>query len=49
MKKELKRLDEQIKSFEQICINYPLHDGYKDMLAKLRTQRANLVSKIGKK
>lgn len=49
MKKELKRLNDLIKSFEKICEDYPLCSAYKDILNKLHNDRAVLVTKIGRK
>lgn len=46
MKAKLNALDEQIKFFSKLAEQYPL---YADTLAKLETERAEVVSQIGRK
>ena len=46
MKAELDKLNEQIKFFSKLAEQYPL---YTDTLAKLETERAEIVSQIGRK
>ncbi len=46
MKAKLNALDEQIKFFSKLTEQYPL---YADTLAKLETERAEVVAQIGRK
>ena len=46
MKTKLNELDEQIKFFSKLSVEYP---AYSEMLAQLEKQRAELVSQIGRK
>lgn len=46
MKAELDKLNEQIKFFSKLSVEYPV---YSEMLAQLEKQRAELVSRIGHK
>lgn len=46
MKAKLNALDEQIKFFSKLAEQYPL---YTDTLAKLETERAEVVAQIGRK
>lgn len=47
MKRRLKQLDEKIKQWEDIVLEYPLCTGYKDILNKLKTERNTLAATIG--
>lgn len=48
MKKELVELEKLIAAFKNIAKDYP-NGGYDNTVAKLETERAELVAKIGKK
>lgn len=48
-KKDIAKKDNQIKGFEDIVKQYPKHQVYKDTLAKLKKERAELADKIGRK
>lgn len=48
VKKRVKELDRMIAYFERIMVEYPGLD-YSEMVARLKNERANLVSTIGRK
>lgn len=48
MKSKLKKINEQIAAFEKIVWDFPQAAVYQDILAKLQTDRANIVAQIGR-
>lgn len=49
LSKKLSDYDEMIKCWECLVVEYPLSKEYKETLAKLQQERAEVASKIGKK
>lgn len=48
-KQELQDLETMIWHFERLVLHYPDNEPYRNSLAELRTERAELVSTIGRK
>lgn len=47
IKKELARLDHLIEQFQQLLQQYPECEAYKDILSRLKTDRAETATRIG--
>lgn len=41
-------IDQQITYWAELCKKYPLNDGYKNTLASLQQQRADVANRIGR-